>query len=130
MLHLLGDGLERNHVGQAHRTSPIEQRKGDAGGREMLPDELEHEEFVEIGIEQGARDWIKIPVVVVGTAREVDDHAEGPRAYLSAAGEGGWLRHGECCRLFDHKTAQAEAGFRGGEVNLRFEVEFRILFSL
>ena len=40
----------------------------------VLPDELKHEEFVEIGIEQGARDGIQFPVMVVRAPGQVDDH--------------------------------------------------------
>ena len=40
----------------------------------MLPDELEHQELVEIGVEQGARDGIHLPVVVVRAPGEIDNH--------------------------------------------------------
>jgi hypothetical protein len=45
----------------------------------MLPDELEHKEFVEVGIEQGPRDGVQFPVVVVRPLGEVDDHLIGSR---------------------------------------------------
>ena len=40
----------------------------------MFPDELEHEELVEIGVEQGTRDGIHLPVVVVRAPGEIDNH--------------------------------------------------------
>jgi hypothetical protein len=40
----------------------------------MLPDELKHQQLVEIRIQQRADDGIQLPVVVVGTFRKVDDH--------------------------------------------------------
>jgi hypothetical protein len=40
----------------------------------MLPDELEHEKFVEVGVEQGARDGIHLPVVVVRAPGQIDNH--------------------------------------------------------
>jgi hypothetical protein len=42
----------------------------------VLPDELEHEQLVEVGIEQRADDGIELPVVVVGSLCEVDLHEE------------------------------------------------------
>ena len=53
----------------------IDEGECGAGFGEMLPDELEHEELVEVGIEQRARDRIEFPVVVVRAASEVDDHS-------------------------------------------------------
>jgi hypothetical protein len=44
------------------------------GVREVFPDELEHEELVEVGVEQRADDGVKLPVVVVGALGEVDVH--------------------------------------------------------
>ena len=40
----------------------------------MLPDELEHEQLVEIGVEQGARDGIQLPVVIVRAPGQIDNH--------------------------------------------------------
>jgi hypothetical protein len=40
----------------------------------VLPDELEHQEFVEIGIEQGAGNGIKLPIVVMRAPGQVDNH--------------------------------------------------------
>jgi len=40
----------------------------------LLPDELEHEEFVEVGVQEGAGDGIQLPVMVVSATGEIDDH--------------------------------------------------------
>jgi hypothetical protein len=42
----------------------------------MLPDELEHEKLVEIRVEQGARDGVHLPVVIVRTPGKIDNHDE------------------------------------------------------
>ena len=61
----------------AERTAERAIEQGERGARrgEMLPDELEHQELVEVGIEQRARDRIEFPVMVVRAASEVDDHS-------------------------------------------------------
>jgi hypothetical protein len=40
----------------------------------MFPDELQHQQFVEIRIEQRTDDWIEFKVVVMSPLGEVDDH--------------------------------------------------------
>jgi hypothetical protein len=40
----------------------------------MLPDELKHQQLVEIGIEEGPDNGIQFPVVVVRPLGEVHDH--------------------------------------------------------
>lgn len=40
----------------------------------VLPDELEHQQLVEIGIEQRSRDRIEPPVVVVRSPGKIDNH--------------------------------------------------------
>ncbi len=61
-------------VAEADVDGAVDEREGGAGRGEMLPDELEHEELVEVGVEQGAGDGIELPVVVVRAPGEVDDH--------------------------------------------------------
>src|SRR5580704_25560 len=41
----------------------------------MLPDKLQHQQLVEIGIEQGPGHRVQFPVVIVGAFREVHDHS-------------------------------------------------------
>ena len=40
----------------------------------MLPDKLQHQQLVEIGVEQRSRDRVQFPVVVMRPLREVHDH--------------------------------------------------------
>src|ERR1022692_4168971 len=42
--------------------------------RVMLPDKLQHQQFVEVGIEQRTRNRVECPVVIVRPLREVHDH--------------------------------------------------------
>ncbi len=48
----------------------------DMGVREVFPDELEHEELIEVGIEERAHDGVELPVVVMRAFGEVDVHGE------------------------------------------------------
>ena len=47
---------------------------GYLGFWEVFPDELQHEELVEVGIEERANDGVELPVVVVRAFGEVDVH--------------------------------------------------------
>ena len=74
----------------------------------MLPDELQHEQLVEIRIEQRPRDGIELPVVVVRAPGQIDDHTcNFTRPHRSAAAipaaHVGQLRHGS--RLRSHPRA-------------------------
>ena len=74
MLQLLGNLPGREYVGQMDPRGPIEQREGHPRFRVVLPDKLQHQELVEIRIQQGSDDWIQFPVVVVRALGEVHDH--------------------------------------------------------
>jgi hypothetical protein len=50
----------------------------------MFPDELEHQQLVEISIEQGPGHRVQFPVVVVRPLGEVDDHRVLSRVPSSA----------------------------------------------
>src|SRR5579863_6993035 len=63
-----------DHLGEAQAGGSVNQRERSGGFGELLPDELEHEEFIEIGVEQGPRNGIQLPIMVVSPPREVDDH--------------------------------------------------------
>ena len=73
-LKLLAQLVHVNELAEPHVRGAILKREGDAGGGKVLPDELEHEQLVEVGVEQGARDRIEFPVVVMRAASNVDDH--------------------------------------------------------
>jgi hypothetical protein len=62
------------HFGEAHGSGAVDQRERYAGRGIILPDKLEHQELVKIGVEQGTGDRIEFPVVVVRPLGEVYDH--------------------------------------------------------
>ena len=75
----LGDELALvDGVGEPHRPRPVGEREGDAGVRLQLPDHLEHEELVEVRVEQRAHDRVDAEGMVPGAGREVDAHDGGP----------------------------------------------------
>ena len=45
-------------------------------GREVLPDKLQHEQLVEVSVEQRAGNGIQLPVMIVRASGEVDNHVE------------------------------------------------------
>jgi hypothetical protein len=53
---------------------PVDDREGRPRVRKMLPDKLQHQELVEIGIKQRPRNGIEFPVMVVRAPGQVDDH--------------------------------------------------------
>jgi hypothetical protein len=64
-------------VGQAHRLRPVDQREGGVDIRVHAPDHLQHQELVEIRVEQAADDRVKLPGMIVDAARNVcPGHAE------------------------------------------------------
>jgi hypothetical protein len=75
---------------KTHRGCAIEERKSGMHFGKQLPDQLEHQQFVKIGIQQGTRNGIQIPVMIVRTSGNIDDHnvptlLEHPPAYLKLA---------------------------------------------
>ena len=77
MLQLNFQFLDVDRVGNANRRVAIMNGELDLSGRKVLPDELEHEELVEIRVEQGADNGIEFPVMVMRAFGEVNDHARG-----------------------------------------------------
>src|ERR1700686_4655347 len=49
----------------------------------MLPDELQHQELVKIGVEQRPGNRVQLPVVVVRPLGEVNDHRVPSACYLA-----------------------------------------------
>ena len=77
VVHLIAQGGGGDAVGEADVDGAVVDLAGDVGGGEVLPDELEHEELVEVGVEERAHDGVELPVVVVRALGEVHVH----RAY-------------------------------------------------
>ncbi len=74
VVELIAERGGRDAVGEADVHGAVVDLAGDVGGGEVLPDELEHEELVEVGVEEGADDGVELPVVVVRALGEVDVH--------------------------------------------------------
>jgi len=74
VLEVLAQLFETDDAGQAHVARTVYERKRRLDGGEVLPDELQHEQFVEIVVEQRPDDRVDFPVVVMRAPREVDDH--------------------------------------------------------
>ncbi len=119
VLHLLAQGFGGDLVGEADAGGAVDDLAGDVGGGEVLPDELEHEELVEVGVEQGADDGVQLPVVVVGSLGEVDLHGEivtaGIRRLGIRGGRGGGMLQ-KNLSLVRTAVAIRFGGFDGGGV--------------
>ena len=62
-----------DHLGKTHMPAAIDDRKGDALVRVEFPDHLQHQQLVEIGVEQAAHDRVEPPAVIIGSACNVCD---------------------------------------------------------
>ena len=60
-------------LGEPHMPAAVDDRKGDLLVRIEFPDHLQHQQLVEIGIEQAAHDRIEPPAVIVGSGCNVGD---------------------------------------------------------
>src|SRR5208283_629905 len=81
VLHLVDEFLAVEHIGETRGGRAVVERERHASVSVMLPDKLEHQQLVEIGVEQRTRDRIEFPVVVVRAFGEVDDHSLRSRVY-------------------------------------------------
>ena len=55
----------------------------------MFPDELQHEQFVEVCIQEGANNGIQFPIVVVSAAGDIDNHCD---SYFNSTAQGQFER--------------------------------------
>jgi hypothetical protein len=106
--------LDFDHIGEAQVGGAVDKRKRSGGFGEMLPDELEHQELVKIGVEQRPRNRVQLPIVVMGASREVDDHDVTTLPHSKRSSETGsiapisWMVH-----------VQPEAAIRGLVIRVR-----------
>ena len=64
-------------VGQAHMVGAVDQLEGGLDIGMLLPDHLQHQQLVEIGVEQAAHDRVEPPIMVVGAGGDIgEDHEE------------------------------------------------------
>ncbi len=75
VLHLCRQFFDRKHLCQAHLGRAIAHGQRDSGLGVVLPDELQHQELVEVGVEQRPGDRVEFPVVVMGAACKVHNHS-------------------------------------------------------
>ncbi len=68
--------VHTDQIAQAHGSGAIEQRERGLCLGEILPDKLQHEQLVEIRIEEGPRNRIQLPVVVMRAPGNIDNHDE------------------------------------------------------
>ena len=59
------------NFGEADMTAAVDDGKCDVLIRIEFPDHLQHQELVEIRIEQAAHDGIEAPAVVIGSRRDI-----------------------------------------------------------
>ena len=74
LLKLLAELGDVDGFAQAHRGGPVHQRKRHTRARKVLPDELEHQQLIEICIKQGAGNGVKLPVMIVRAPGDIDYH--------------------------------------------------------
>ena len=68
-----------DHFGEADGAAAVDDREGHVFVRIEFPDHLQHQQLVEIGIEQAAHDRVEPPAVIVGPRCDVRDcHGEEP----------------------------------------------------
>jgi len=80
---LLPQLMHIHNLAQQHIMRPVHQRERRPRPGKMLPDKLQHQQLVEVRIEQRPRNRIELPVVVVRAPGQVDDHV--PAILLNAA---------------------------------------------
>ena len=99
---------------EADARGAVDDRECRVDVRMQLADHLEHQQFVEIGIEQAAHDRVEPPAVIVGACRDVgQDHAPllpASRGNVYSGCITGCARRGRTCGL---ATAGDHASFRG-----------------
>ena len=66
--------LDVNDIRNPNGRMSIHERPLHARIRKMLPDELQHQQFVKIRVQQRANDRIEFPIVVMRALGEVNDH--------------------------------------------------------
>ncbi|MNV98994.1 hypothetical protein D3C71_1943100 [compost metagenome] len=71
MIELLAQFLLIDLVGEPHRLRAVDQREGRVHIRIELPDHLQHQQLVEIRVEQAAHDRVELPGMVIDTPGDI-----------------------------------------------------------
>ncbi|MNF02816.1 hypothetical protein D3C80_2020220 [compost metagenome] len=71
MIELLAQFLLVDLVGEPHRLRAVDQREGRIDIRIELPDHLQHQELVEIRVQQAAYDRVEFPGMIVDAPGDI-----------------------------------------------------------
>ncbi|MNL35039.1 hypothetical protein D3C87_1570470 [compost metagenome] len=71
MVQLLAQFVFVDLVGEPHGLGAVDQREGRVHIRIELPDHLQHQELVEIRIEQAAHDRVELPGMIVDAPGDI-----------------------------------------------------------
>ena len=72
MVELVAEFRDVDLLGDPHRLGAVDEREGDLLVAVEAPDHLEHQQLVEIRVEQAADDRVELPGVIVDALGEVD----------------------------------------------------------
>jgi hypothetical protein len=86
LIELLTKLTDVNQVGQTHADRTVQERKGSLRPWEALPDELEHQEFVKVSVQEGPRDRVQFPIMIVSAPSEINDHDRSTLAHTGCFG--------------------------------------------
>jgi hypothetical protein len=73
---LFPQGVETDDIAKAYRRGAIQQCKRRVGRGKVLPNKLQHKQFVKISVEKGAGNGVQFPVVIVRASGEINNHDE------------------------------------------------------
>ena len=74
MLQLLQHLVALDHVGQPQRRGAVADAERYLRGGKVLPDKLQHQQLIEVSVQQGADHRIQIPIVVMRPLGKINDH--------------------------------------------------------
>ena len=83
LLELSYQFLALDSIREPNFGGAIDELEGCACPGEMLPDKLQHEQFVKIRIEQGPSHRVQIPIVVMRPLCKVHDHRGSPLYHIA-----------------------------------------------
>ena len=76
MVELIAEFALVDDVGEPHRFRPVDQPEGRVDVGRSVPDHLQHQELVEIGIEQRPHDRVDAEAVIVDAGRDIERHVK------------------------------------------------------
>jgi hypothetical protein len=82
MMERAGISHSVHHFGEPDALGSVDQREGGVDVRVQLPDHLQHQELVEIGVQQAADDRVQLPGVVVDAARNIGSRHAGRSSWM------------------------------------------------